>query len=373
MKWTKIVAVIGFMLGMATEAVAQPPDPSNAQVVSGSTGWNASAVGYLNYTSTDSRGFPISGYSNVSIAFSGTYTGVTVAEEQTNDVTGASGWYAVTCNDGTSAGSTTNTNYTCPVFGVRHRIRVSAYSTGTVNARVVLNKYSTVAAYNGSAVKFASITVANSSFLNGFTLGLPSSGSVQWNADTILQRDAANALALRNGTNAQTFNVYNTYTDASNYERAPMFWNGSNFDITTQALGTGSVRPLRVYAGTGQVLNLGSGGALQWQVNGGHFITVTDNAYDIGASGANRPRNLYVAGTGTFGGGVSATGFSSTSIKTNATTFAALTTCNGANEGYRQSINDGSLAMSGNFGAAAAGGGANHVPVYCDGTSWKIG
>ena len=37
--------------------------------------------------------------------------------------------------------------------------------------------------------------------------------------DVVLKRDAANTPALRNGANAQTFNIYNTYTDASNYER----------------------------------------------------------------------------------------------------------------------------------------------------------
>jgi hypothetical protein len=37
--------------------------------------------------------------------------------------------------------------------------------------------------------------------------------------DTTLYRDAANTLALRNATNAQTFRTYGTWTDASNYRR----------------------------------------------------------------------------------------------------------------------------------------------------------
>ncbi len=37
--------------------------------------------------------------------------------------------------------------------------------------------------------------------------------------------------------------------------------------------------------------------ANRWQINAsGHFLAGTDNAYDIGASGANRPRNGYFAG-----------------------------------------------------------------------------
>jgi hypothetical protein len=45
----------------------------------------------------------------------------------------------------------------------------------------------------------------------------------------------------------------------------------------------------------------------RWRINSsGHFLAGADNSYDIGASGATRPRNLYVAGTGTFGGAVTA-------------------------------------------------------------------
>lgn len=44
--------------------------------------------------------------------------------------------------------------------------------------------------------------------------------------DTGIMWDAANTLALRNGTNAQTFRAYNTYTDASNNEYAAIGWGG---------------------------------------------------------------------------------------------------------------------------------------------------
>jgi hypothetical protein len=38
------------------------------------------------------------------------------------------------------------------------------------------------------------------------------------------------------------------------------------------------------------------------------LIFGTDNTYDIGAIGATRPRNIYIAGTGTFGGAISSGG-----------------------------------------------------------------
>jgi len=56
-------------------------------------------------------------------------------------------------------------------------------------------------------------------------------------------------------------------------------------------------------------LQLGSGtvgSGFQWNINtSGHFIAVTDNTNDIGASGATRPRNLFIGTNGTFGGIVS--------------------------------------------------------------------
>jgi hypothetical protein len=42
--------------------------------------------------------------------------------------------------------------------------------------------------------------------------------------DLILARDAANTLALRNGTAAQAFNIYNTYTSSTSFERYSVDW-----------------------------------------------------------------------------------------------------------------------------------------------------
>jgi hypothetical protein len=128
---------------------------------------------------------------------------------------------------------------------------------------------------------------------NGALWGAFGSIALGSSADLWLYRDAANVLAQRNGTNAQAFRIYNTYTDASNYERGFIKWNANVFQIGMESGGTGAGRTLQFVTG---------GGAL-WQINtSGVFGAVSDNAYDIGASGANRPRNLYVAGAGTFGG-----------------------------------------------------------------------
>ena len=64
--------------------------------------------------------------------------------------------------------------------------------------------------------------------------------------DLFLRRDAAGIFAQRNGTNAQTYRLYNTYTDASNYERLSFNWDTNVFKIKSEAAGTGTVRGIEL-------------------------------------------------------------------------------------------------------------------------------
>lgn len=114
-------------------------------------------------------------------------------------------------------------------------------------------------------------------------------------ADAFLQRDAANTLAQRNGVNAQAFRLYNTFTDAANYERLQIEWSANVAFIHTGAVGTGVPRDLNIGTQVNSNLALRTNNAARWQVtSAGHFLGQTDNTYDIGASAATRPRNLYV-------------------------------------------------------------------------------
>jgi hypothetical protein len=65
-------------------------------------------------------------------------------------------------------------------------------------------------------------------------------------ADLFVLRDAANTLGQRNDTSAQTFRLYNTYTDALNYERGAIFWNGNVFQVRAENAGSGLPRLLRL-------------------------------------------------------------------------------------------------------------------------------
>jgi len=88
------------------------------------------------------------------------------------------------------------------------------------------------------------------------------------NNDVRLYRDAANTLAQRNGVSAQAFNLYNTYTDASNYERGFMRFASNVLEIGAQSAGTGAVRNVKIYQNFDKQVLISAGGWDFWHGNG---------------------------------------------------------------------------------------------------------
>lgn len=73
-------------------------------------------------------------------------------------------------------------------------------------------------------------------------------GSTTSAGDLILQRDAANVLAQANGTNAQEFRLYNTFTSSTNHERGFLRWSSNVFQIGTEkGSGGGTARALEFH------------------------------------------------------------------------------------------------------------------------------
>jgi hypothetical protein len=88
----------------------------------------------------------------------------------------------------------------------------------------------------------------------------------------------ANTVAQRNATNAQTFNLYRTFTDAANYERVRLAPDGSgNFLVIAEAAGTGSQRQL----------HLGYGATRRLAYDGTQFYPDANNVTALG-TGSNR-------------------------------------------------------------------------------------
>jgi len=146
----------------------------------------------------------------------------------------------------------------------------------------------------------------NTLALTGLTLG--TSGNLFGGTNLIEQR---------NGTNAQAFRVYNTLPSSGSTA-------GEWFEVDWQStFNTVKIGPNKGVTGNRRAFNLcidgnayfglskdgASSGAWWCIATSGHLITNSHNTYDIGAAGGvNCPRNIYVAGLGTFGGTVTTGG-----------------------------------------------------------------
>ena len=216
--------------------------------------------------------------------------------------------------------------------------------TGTITASTLLASSSDISTgFFGGSVRLNN----NAAFLS---FGSPSS--------VFLYRDANGILAQRDGVNAQAFRVYNTYTDASNYDRLSFLHQGGQATIVTEGAGTGVTTSHLVLkaGGTTRSIIFNTNGLDKWSVQAaGHFLAATHNTYDIGATGGvSCPRNVYMGSW----------------IRMAVTTVAGLPAAATAGAGARMFVND---ALTPVFGNAVAGSGLSKVPVYSDGTNWNVG
>lgn len=118
--------------------------------------------------------------------------------------------------------------------------------------------------------------------------------------DAILARDGANSIGMRNGAAVpQTFSVYNTYTDGSNWERIQTYYTANIGYLVSNQTGSGVARLFNVGTVGDIGVNLYVNGGSRWgvgpSVTGYAFIPSADGANDIG-SGTNRARNVFANG-----------------------------------------------------------------------------
>jgi hypothetical protein len=227
--------------------------------------------------------------------------------------------------------------------------------------------------------------------------------------DTQLWRDSAGILAQRNGTNAQTYRLYNTYTDASNYERTSITRDSSGLVIDAQKGGTG-VDPtnlLDLQVNGTSVTNITSAGYVRFGTGtSGAVISTGDNGFrniQFGGStlgsngiGALSQGSFNVRSTGGFAwtdgtnpttgtldlvlardsagvvkitDGSAGTGY----LKLIPTTVGALTAAATVGAGTKAFVTDSTSTLSSHHGQAVVGGGTNFVPVFSDGTNWIVG
>jgi hypothetical protein len=105
-------------------------------------------------------------------------------------------------------------------------------------------------------------TNASSPLLVSGTFYLATATVVQWGtaanrlaSDLAILKEAANVLSQRNGTNAQTFRLYNTFTSGTNFERLNFRWASNEFILDAEkGSGGGTLRGIKIGSATSSLL-----------------------------------------------------------------------------------------------------------------------
>jgi hypothetical protein len=99
-------------------------------------------------------------------------------------------------------------------------------------------------------------------------------GSIAWSGSTTAGDLKTQILQ----ESAHGINIYNTYTDASNYERLALKWDTNVFKVETEAAGTGTVRDIEVVGNT--------------TVTGNIAVTGTVDGRDIASDGTTQDSHI---------------------------------------------------------------------------------
>lgn len=159
---------------------------------------------------------------------------------------------------------------------------------------------------------------------------------------------------------------FNTGDETTNAEFVRLQWSSNVFNILSNLIGAGTARGVRIGTGVNAPLYFQANGTDRWNINGsGHFLAVADNSYDIGATGATRPRHVYVATT-LFAGTEEAT------ITANCQVVASR--AGTANIVVRDTTNNVEALMQGGATGAAFGSASNHDMLLAvnNATRWII-
>ena len=177
---------------------------------------------------------------------------------------------------------------TCKVYQAQKVNNAPLLQTGTTSADAALiwvtgNELQAARGDIGALISFqASVLKASTQFQSGsYAMGVYNSGMAFGNTnftafanatchtlyvcgatggyDTALTRDAANTLAQRNSTNAQTMRVYGTFTDLSNRVNAALSATSTTVTLAAETAGTGADNvPVNINAAGTSPVSFGS-------------------------------------------------------------------------------------------------------------------
>jgi hypothetical protein len=174
-------------------------------------------------------------------------------------------------------------------------LQVGGVSATQVNKVGRITTNSLLCSFAGSIYRFLVTDGAGPRIASDAALEWTSTSNVQAGIrDLKIHRDAAHTLAQRDSTNAQTFRIYNTFTDASNYERGKIGWNSNVFEIGAETAGTGSsVREIKLVIANAGAIKAGTAanladifyaGTTTFSFSSAVRIGWADNSTNAGAS-----------------------------------------------------------------------------------------
>lgn len=137
--------------------------------------------------------------------------------------------------------------------------------------------------------------------------------SLGWSAtgaspgDVFVQRDGTNALGQRNSINPQSYQIYNTYTDGSNYQNGGIsFDTYGTFTVGNAAAGTGLTANMNLVS-NGGTITYTLGGQIVYNMTQSSFAPNSNGTVDLGNSGSRRFRRLFLDYTNLTTGAAAAT------------------------------------------------------------------
>lgn len=135
---------------------------------------------------------------------------------------------------GTTGFASSNTQVAAGGISVQNGVPGGAYNTGAF--------FAASSQFNGAANE-GRVGISRGAALRFSTSNAMANERV---GPRLVAENATSILALEGHTTGQTFNVYNTRTDAANHERLRIGWDANVVQIRPEAAGTGTVRVLHI-------------------------------------------------------------------------------------------------------------------------------
>ena len=166
--------------------------------------------------------------------------------------------------NGTSRFNVTNSSETTAIIEGDGLVSPGLYLRNGSSAATIRTNSAGLNFDNNSGTYLAHLNTTGYFVSSTSVIGFSNSSAGLGTPDVRLARDAAGTLAQRNGTNAQTFRVYNTYTSATNYELGKLEWSSNVFRIGTEkGSGGGTARAVEVHTDSISRLALDTTGSVR--------------------------------------------------------------------------------------------------------------